>query len=200
MATNVISARPIISADAVDAVRLGLRIGVLAGERAGGAAEPRAGPAEHGSERTDRTLRIQRDADEEDQRSRSRVPAAGSRSSDRCRRSRRPRAGSPSASVTIEKIGPNRDMRETGRVAPSRTAAIGGTRVALIAGRRLASSVTMTPTSRLTMIVRVAKTVPPSGKLDADRGEQSVQALRDSEPEEEADDGSEQSDRRAPRA
>ena len=49
-------------------------------------------------------------------------------------------------------------MRERGSVAPSRTAAIGGTRVARIAGKRPAASVTSTPTANDTMIVRSAKT------------------------------------------
>ena len=44
--------------------------------------------------------------------------------------------------------------------APSRTAAIGGTRVALSAGKIPATSVTMTPISIETTIVRVANTVP----------------------------------------
>ncbi len=60
-------------------------------------------------------------------------------------------------------MGPSRRCREGGSVAPSRTAAIGGTRVALIAGRRLAIRVTTTPTTTLTMIVRVANTVSPFG-------------------------------------
>jgi hypothetical protein len=69
----------------------------------------------------------------------------------------------PSARVTTDMTGPQRDSFEAGRLAPSRTAAIGGTRVALIAGLRLASSVTKTPTTRLTTIVRVANTVSPLG-------------------------------------
>ncbi len=46
-ATSVTSARPIISADAVEAVRVGLRIAFAAREPAGGAADLRRGPAEH---------------------------------------------------------------------------------------------------------------------------------------------------------
>ena len=49
---------------------------VLAGERAGGAADPSAGPAEHRRERTDRPLRVHRDADEEDQRPERRAPSS----------------------------------------------------------------------------------------------------------------------------
>ena len=54
--------------------------------------------------------------------------------------------------------------RDCGSSAPSRTAAIGGTRVARRAGRMLASSVTIVPTSSDTMIVRVASTVPVLGR------------------------------------
>ena len=46
---------------------------------------------------------------------------------------------------------------------PSRTAAIGSTRVARSAGSRLASTVTTVPTTSETMIVRVAKIVLPCG-------------------------------------
>ncbi len=56
--------------------------------------------------------------------------------------------------------------RDSGSVAPSRTAAIGGTRVARIAGRRLATSVTRMPTSRDTTIVRVSKTRPVFGSVN----------------------------------
>ena len=48
-------------------------------------------------------------------------------------------------------------------MAPSRTAAIGATRVARIAGATLASSVTAMPAARLTITVRVANTVPAFG-------------------------------------
>ena len=59
----------------------------------------------------------------------------------------------------------NRANRDGGSVAPSRTAAIGGTRVARIAGRRLAISVTMTPTIIETITVRVAKMMPLFGSV-----------------------------------
>ena len=55
-------------------------------------------------------------------------------------------------------------QRETGSTEPSRTAAIGGTRVARRAGRMLANIVTSVPTSSDTMIVRVEKTVAPCGR------------------------------------
>ena len=53
--------------------------------------------------------------------------------------------------------------RDCGRVAPSRTAAIGGTRVARRAGMMLASSVIPVPSSSETMIVRPAMTVVAFG-------------------------------------
>ena len=60
--------------------------------------------------------------------------------------------------------GPYFANRETGRTEPSRTAAIGGTRVARRAGRTLAISVTIVPTRSETITVRVAKTVWPCGR------------------------------------
>jgi hypothetical protein len=56
------------------------------------------------------------------------------------------------------------EKRPRGIVAPSRTAAIGGTRVARIAGKSPATSVTSVPTSSETTIVRVAKTVSVCGR------------------------------------
>ena len=72
----------------------------------------------------------------------------------------KPRAVNPS-----EPIVRKRAKRDSGRVAPSRTAAIGGTRVALIAGRRLARSVTRMPTSSETTIVRVSSRSPWFGSV-----------------------------------
>ena len=78
-----------------------------------------------------------------------------------------PRATSPIAktSTTTAVTGPKWAQRDGGSTAPSRTAAIGGTRVARRAGRRLASNVIRVPTSSETTIVRVAKTVVPCGRL-----------------------------------
>ncbi len=59
----------------------------------------------------------------------------------------------------------NRAKRDGGKVAPSRTAAIGGTRVARTAGRRLATSVTMMPTSSEMITVRVPKMIPVFGSV-----------------------------------
>jgi hypothetical protein len=54
-------------------------------------------------------------------------------------------------------------MREAGSSAPSRTAAIGGTRVARSAGRMLATRVTPVPSTSETITVRAAITVPDAG-------------------------------------
>ena len=59
--------------------------------------------------------------------------------------------------------GPKRAKRDGGSTEPSRTAAMGGTRVARNAGQRLAASVTPIPTPRATSTVRVANTSPFSG-------------------------------------
>ena len=54
--------------------------------------------------------------------------------------------------------------REGGSVEPSRTAAIGGTRVARSAGMMLASSVITVPSASETRTVRSVKTIPASGR------------------------------------
>ena len=63
-ATNVISARPIMTAAAVDAVRAGFLHRVLAGQAAGGAAEPGSGRSQHVRQRPDDPCRDHRHADE----------------------------------------------------------------------------------------------------------------------------------------
>ena len=85
-----------------------------------------------------------------------------------------PRPGANSAytsdvkPTTIRKAEPGvrkRARRDSGSVAPSRTAAIGGTRVARIAGRMLATTVTTIPTISETTTVRDAKTRPLFGSV-----------------------------------
>ena len=66
--------------------------------------------------------------------------------------------------VTAAIAGAKRASAERGSFAPSRTAAIGGTRVARRAGESPATSVTRVPTSSETTIVRVAKTVSVWGR------------------------------------
>ena len=73
-------------------------------------------------------------------------------------------AATAPAPVSSPATGAKRASLDGGRTAPSRTAAIGGTRVALIAGRSDAASVTRMPISSETTTVRVAKTVPFRGR------------------------------------
>ncbi len=87
------------------------------------------------------------------------------------RRAFSPPANTPAAIAATEAaISPPASATEcfatpdSGNVAPSRTAAIGGTRVARRAGMTLAATVTSVPTSSDTMIVRDATTVPASGR------------------------------------
>ncbi len=77
-----------------------------------------------------------------------------------------PRATSAIAAARMPSAvtGPYLANRETGSTEPSRTAAIGGTRVARRAGRMLATSVTIVPTRTETITVRVAKIVWPCGR------------------------------------
>ena len=164
-ATSVTSASPIISAAAVEAVRCGFRRALSRASAPGGAAEAVA-PASRAPTRA--AGRIAPRASRRRRRSAARRrPSRGARPSfrdaaeeavERARRSR--------ASVTIDDPSVRkRAKRDSGSVAPSRTAAIGGTRVARSAGRRLASSVTRMPTSIATITVRVAKTSPLFGSV-----------------------------------
>ena len=73
-------------------------------------------------------------------------------------------ASTASRTVAAAMYGEKRDSAERGSFAPSRTAAIGGTRVARKAGESPANSVTRVPTSSETTIVRVAKTVSVCGR------------------------------------
>jgi hypothetical protein len=90
---------------------------------------------------------------------RRRSPVASSSLNIEKPRRKRARAIAPSATNGVK-----RAKRDLGRVAPSRTAAIGGTRVARIAGNRPATRVTITPTRSETTIVRVANTVSAWGR------------------------------------
>jgi hypothetical protein len=73
-------------------------------------------------------------------------------------------AAKPVAIAAIATNGVARAKRDFGTVAPSRSTATGGTRVARTAGMMLAATVTTTPTSRLTSTVRSAKTSPARGR------------------------------------
>ena len=60
----------------------------------------------------------------------------------------------------------NRWNRPGGSSAPSRTAAIGGTRVARSAGKKLAISVTMIPSASEMITVRVSRRMPLFGSVN----------------------------------
>jgi hypothetical protein len=67
------------------------------------------------------------------------------------------------ASTAIQLRTPSCIIRDGGSVAPSRTAEIGGTRVARRAGETVASTVTIVPTASETITVRAWITVPLAG-------------------------------------
>ena len=162
-ATSVTSARPIISAEAVDAVRVGLRI---AFPRASLPAAPPifvAGqPSTSASGGTSVFASIPTPM---------KMPNAPTPIAIRRVPVESPPTNSPMSisaiaptSVTPPASGPKRAKREGGSSAPSRTAAIGGTRVARIAGRSAAIMVIKIPTTSETTMVRVANTVAACGR------------------------------------
>ena len=161
--TKVTSASPIISADAVEAVRCGLRM-VLS--RASSPIVPAIRVAGQPSQVASRgTMRADSSATPTKINTAPRpmrmstgpVPLATNRPSSSPTRP----SSAVAADVTVRYLA----RRPSGRVAPSRTAAIGSTRVARIAGRRLARTVTTTPTRMATMIVRPLTTVPVLGSV-----------------------------------
>ena len=86
----------------------------------------------------------------------------------------------PTASTTAPTIGPSRFRR--GSTAPSRTAAIGATRVARNAGARPASSVTPTPTTSATTNVRSAYTGSDCGSSSPSAAKISVRPFANPMP------------------
>ena len=156
-----------MSAAAVDAVRPGLRTGVRSGQLAGDAAGATRRPAHHAGERLHEARRQQRDAREQPEH----ADAEQHRDERGARRRRRTSpaaiAASDASSTTSPVLAECAANCDAGSTAPSRTAAIGGTRVARRAGRMLASSVTPVPTISDIVIVCVAITVPAVGQLDA---------------------------------
>src|SRR5215218_8492385 len=146
-ATSVTSARPIISAAAVDAVRCGLR---RAFSRASVPATPpnrdEGQPSHAASGVTSRsaskaTPRKIRNAPSPIHTRRAVVLNPGPKRL-------HVRAAKPTSVTRIETGTRKRANRDFGSSAPSRTAAIGGTRVARNAGRTLATSVTRMPAAR----------------------------------------------------
>ena len=83
--------------------------------------------------------------------------------------------------------------REGGSVEPSRTAAIGGTRVARSAGTTLASSVIPVPSASETRTVRSANTIPASGSSPPT----ALKQLGEPEPGEEPEHRGQQPDHQA---
>ena len=75
-------------------------------------------------------------------------------------------SANPSAVRTAANGVRKRWKRPGGSSAPSRTAAIGGTRVARSAGKKLAISVTTIPRASDTMIVRVSSRMPLFGSVN----------------------------------
>ena len=84
--------------------------------------------------------------------------------------------------------------RPGGRTEPSRTAAIGGTRVARSAGRKLARTVTTIPTSSATTIVRGFRSSPLFGSVNPTAEKSANSPLASAEPEEEPDHRGEHAD------
>jgi hypothetical protein len=154
---------PIISAAAVDAVRPGLRTAFAP------ARSPATPPTRFAGQPT------------------MRASGGTSRGASNAMPAKRPSTPPASRTPTAAALTPSRNIASTtaasevtvtttpalcawapsrvvGTVAPSRTAAIGGTRVARRAGRTLASSVMPVPSSSDTVIVCVATTVGESGR------------------------------------
>ncbi len=161
--TSVTSARPIISAEAVEAVRAGLR---MAFARARRPAAPPSLVAGHPRTEASGGTSVLASMATPTNRAAAPTPIASSRCVLDSEPTNRPISISASAApiVNIATCGPKRAKRPGGSSAPSRTAAIGGTRVARRAGRSAASIVITTPTSSETTIVRVANTVAACGR------------------------------------
>ena len=87
--------------------------------------------------------------------------------------------------------------RDVGSVAPSRTAAIGGTRVARRAGRMLASSVIPVPRCSETMIVRGATTVLALGSSTPIAPNSAIMPLAIPKPDDEPDHRGDEADHEA---
>ena len=186
--TSVTSASPIISADAVEAVRCGLR---WAFSRARLPAVPPifvAGQPSAVASGVTSLTRQKCDAEEDEQ------CAAEHEEQDappcRGRGAKRPQSSPPKPSTASSDRRREPEPREadSGSWAPSRTAAIGGTRVARSAGRRLASSVTRTPTTSETTTVRGLESQAVVRQREADRVEERESPLARAEPDEEPDD------------
>ena len=200
-ATSVTSASPIISAAAVEAVRAGLRIAFSRASRPARAAE-RARRASRARDASGRTRRGASSATPMNSATmptpiasrRVAVDGRPTNSADEQQRERRPRSRASAAS------GPKRARRDGGSTAPSRTAAIGGTRVARSAGRSAASTVIDDRRRAARRRSCASRTRSRLRQVDAEGDEQRVQALGEREPGKQPDHRREQADQRAPRA
>ena len=187
--TSVTSARPIISADAVEAVRCGLRLGVARARalRRRRRASPPASPSQV-RERPDEPLREQCDAEEDHQRAEAHPDEQRGRA--RCPGRRAPRRGRRSREASGGSI-PGRAGTRSGTaasVAPSRTAASGGTRVARKAGRRLATTRDEDARSERDHAPRSAVRMRPLfGSVKPDGVEEREQAFRQPDADREPD-------------
>ncbi len=163
-ATKVTSASPIISAAAVEAVRCGLRRAL---SRASTPAAPPIFVA--GQPRNAASGRTSCAANPATPRKISSVPmpiAASTGPVPLATKRPTSSAAKPSTVTASEPTARKRANRPGGSVAPSRTAAIGGTLVARSAGRRLASSVIRIPTRSETTIVLVWNASPLFGSVN----------------------------------
>ncbi len=162
-ATTVTSVSPIMSAAAVEAVRLGWRPAFAP------ASSPATPPARRAGQPTTRVSGLTRlGASSAMAANRARTPPT---SSSATRAVLTPLANIPAVSAasdatrtTAPVLAEWASNLDAGSTEPSRTAAIGGTRVARLAGTMLASSVTPVPTISDVVIVCDAITVPPSGR------------------------------------
>ena len=161
--TRVTSASPIIRADAVDAVRCGFRMAL---PRASSPADPPILVAGQPSTRASGGTSVFASIATPTNTAAAPTPRASSRCVVESPWTNSPTSMSATAPpiVSSAAVTLKRAKREVGSTAPSRTAEIGGTRVARIAGRSAASSVTRIPTTSATTIVRVANTVPACGR------------------------------------
>ena len=164
-ATTVTSVSPTISAAAVDAVRLGLRTEFEL------ARSPAIPPLRRAGAPTSRASGFTRcGAASATPRNKARMPMP-SRAATAIVLS--PLANTPTemaatepATTTTAAFSECAAKREGGRIEPSRTAAIGGTRVARRAGRMLATSVMSVPSASEMMMVLGANTRPASGRSE----------------------------------
>ena len=161
--TSVTSASPIISADAVEAVRCGLRIAL---PRASAPAAPPIRTAGQPSTRASGGTSVFASIATPTKTAAAPTPIASSRSVVEMPPTNSPMSMIATAPPIVSRAAATlkRAKRDVGRTAPSRTAEMGGTRVARIAGRSAAMSVMPMPTASETTTVRVAKTVPACGR------------------------------------